>query len=227
MPSRELLIIEDTPNAAAPLALRLQTARYRVRRMELRHLNLLELREVPPRLILLDLAAPGEAGRQWVTRLRTASDVPILVLSPAGPREAQFALLDHGATRCLVKPCRLDEVLAWIASAGNLRTVSDQPLTVGGLQLRPSDYLARYQGQEVELTPTEFELLAYLMQTPGRLCSSREILVEVFGGRSRYQVVALHIMHLRRKLEAAGLHDVIRTVRGAGYRFQTGPPPDR
>lgn len=177
-----------------------------------------------PDLLVLDLGLPGLDGWQILERVREVSDAPVLVLTAAGEKPAKVRGLDGGADDYVTKPFDSDELIARVrallrrrgAGAAELEVLSDEALTLDEAQRRVA-----VSGAEVQLTPTEFKLLATLMRNRGQVVTQEQLLEEVWGNAGGDpRQVRLYVSYLRRKLADAGI-DPVETVRGFGYRFRS------
>jgi two-component system, OmpR family, KDP operon response regulator KdpE len=178
----------------------------------------------PPDAAIIDLVLPDGSGVDLCRRLRDWSTMPILVLSAIGEEDAKVEALEAGADDYVTKPFGPRELVARLGAA--MRRVGDAPgdpaLEVDGLHVDLNARVVRRDGEEVHLTPIEFDLLRTLVRHRGRLMTHRALLVEVWGPQygDDTQVLRAHIANLRRKIEPAGERRYIRTDPGIGYRFQ-------
>ena len=178
----------------------------------------------PPDESFIDLVLPEGSGVDLCRRLREWSTMPILVLSAIGEEDAKVEALEAGADDYVTKPFGPRELVARLGAA--MRRVGDAPgdpaLEVDGLHVDLNARVVRRDGEEVHLTPIEFDLLRTLVRHRGRLMTHRALLVEVWGPQygDDTQVLRAHIANLRRKIEPAGERRYIRTDPGIGYRFQ-------
>jgi two-component system KDP operon response regulator KdpE len=178
----------------------------------------------PPDAAIIDLVLPDGSGVDLCRRLREWSTMPILVLSAVGEEDAKVQALEAGADDYVTKPFGPRELVARLGAA--MRRVGDAPgepaLEVDGLQVDLNARVVRRDGEEVHLTPIEFDLLRTLVRHRGRLMTHRALLVEVWGPQygDDTQVLRAHIANLRRKIEPPGERRYIRTDPGIGYRFQ-------
>jgi two-component system phosphate regulon response regulator PhoB len=186
----------------------------------------LQMREAVPDIILLDWMLPGLSGielcRRWRTREATAR-VPIIMLTARGEEEERVRGLATGADDYMVKPFSVPELVARIRAL--LRRTNPTLLSVtlkaGDIELDRETHRVRRGGREVHLGPTEYRLLEYLMQNPGRVYS-REQLLDGVWGHDVYvdeRTVDVHVGRLRKAINRGRVRDPIRTVRGAGYAF--------
>ena len=175
-------------------------------------------------LVILDLGLPDMDGIDVCRRLRVSRpDLAILILSARDQELDVVAGLDAGADDYLVKPFRLSELLARVRA--HLRRVviaSDgdpaEPVAAGGVTVDPAARRAWRDGQEVELRPKEFDLLALLIGEAGRVVSRERIMRDVWDTDwlGSTKTLDMHVLSLRRKLGA----EAITTLRGIGYRFE-------
>jgi two-component system, OmpR family, KDP operon response regulator KdpE len=177
----------------------------------------------PPDAAIVDLMLPDGSGIELCRRLREWTTMPILVLSAVGEEDAKVEALEAGADDYVTKPFGPRELVARLAAA--LRRAGETPgepaIEVNGLNVDLGARIVRRDGEEIHLTPIEFDLLRTLVQHRGRLMTHRALLVEVWGPQygDDTQVLRAHIANLRRKIEPAGERRYIRTDPGVGYRF--------
>src|SRR5439155_4143514 len=184
----------------------------------------IKLKESPPDLLVLDWMLPGMSGIELCRRLRARTDterLPIIMLTARGEESERVRGLATGADDYIVKPFSVPELLARIRAL--LRRAKPERvatfLSAGDIELDRETRRVSRGGREVHLGPTEFRLLEFLMQSPGRVFS-REQLLDGVWGRDVYideRTVDGHIGRLRKVLNPRGEQDPIRTVRGAGY----------
>ncbi len=172
---------------------------------------------------IIDLVLPGMDGVELCRRLREWSDVPIIVLSAVGDEDAKVRAPAAGADDYVTKPFGPRELIARLSA--NLRRIKPQTeetvITADGLEIDLYNHYVSYEGKEIHLTPTEFDLLRLLARNRGRLMTHRSLLSTVWGAgyAEDAQVLRAHIANLRRKLEPADGPRFIRTDPGVGYRF--------
>jgi two-component system KDP operon response regulator KdpE len=173
----------------------------------------------PPAAAILDLMLPDIDGVEVTERLREWSDMPIIVLSAVSDEEEKVRALEAGADDYVTKPFGPRELVARLQAA--LRRAGTGPeeptISADGLELDLAARVVRVDGDEVHLTPIEFDLLRTLARHRGRLLTHRALLVEVWGPEYANDTAVLrtHIANLRRKVGSQH----IRTDPGVGYRF--------
>jgi two-component system, OmpR family, KDP operon response regulator KdpE len=177
----------------------------------------------PPDAAIVDLMLPDGSGVELCRRLREWTSMPILVLSAIGDEDTKVEALEAGADDYVTKPFGPRELVARLGAA--LRRVGDAPgepaVEVDGLEVDLNARVVRRDGEEIHLTPIEFDLLRTLVRHRGRLMTHRALLVDVWGPQyaDDTQVLRAHIANLRRKIEPDGERRYIRTDPGVGYRF--------
>jgi DNA-binding response OmpR family regulator len=222
-------LIYNDAALSVPLAAFLQEEGYRVTRSSdgVGGLNL--VRRTQPDLIILDADLPGIDGITLAGAIRTQSTTPIILLTDGRDELQQVIGLDRGADLCMTKPISLAELRARLRAllrrAERNKSPRAQALTIGDLRIDPRMRRAWLFDQELQLTPKEFELLAYLMLNRGIVVPRDQLLRDVWGGRvpAHSQTLDVHIRWLRQKVEPNPDQPVyIQTVRMIGYRFE-GP----
>jgi len=179
--------------------------------------------KTPPRLILLDIALPGENGLEILKKLRNSpstAKIPVMMLTAKSTEYDKVFGLDSGADDYLAKPFGMMELVARVKSLLRRSNMVKEPdeYRIGDLFISVSRHLASVKEETVPLTHREFELLLYLIRNQGRVLSRDQILSSVwryyFNGETR--TVDVHIRSLREKLGVCG--QLIQTVRGVGYK---------
>ena len=177
----------------------------------------------PPDAAIVDLVLPDGDGVEVCRSIREWSQMPIIVLSAIGEEDAKVRALEAGADDYVTKPFGARELVARLQAA--LRRAGDGPdepaIVADGLEIDLAARAVRRDGEEVHLTPTEFDLLRALARNRGRLMTHRTLLVEVWGPEYADDVTVLRgqIANLRRKIEPPDGPRYIRTDPGVGYRF--------
>jgi DNA-binding response OmpR family regulator len=179
-------------------------------------------------LVVLDIMLPKLDGIEVCRRLRTRSQVPIIMLTAKGDEIDKVAGLEMGADDYITKPFSVTEFRSRVKAAlrrGGMATQTSpsEPIRAGQLEIDFERRAVKLRSKAVKLTYVEFEILAALAAAPGRVFT-REMLLEHIWGDSTYRdprTVDVHIRHLREKLESdAKQPDYLFTVRGVGYRFR-------
>ena len=180
-----------------------------------------------PDLILLDLGLPGINGLEVCKQVRKRSEIlPIIVVSVRGKEGDKVKALDLGADDYIAKPFGMNEVLARIRVALRHATHSTQTkeplLTIGPLQIDFEQHIVSVNGQEVKLTPTEYELLKIFVEHRGKIMTQHMLLTQVWKTDQKKQsYLHVYVGHLRRKIEPDPAHPrFLHTISGVGYRFQ-------
>jgi two-component system, OmpR family, phosphate regulon response regulator PhoB len=221
-----ILIVEDEEPLTLLLRYNLEAEGYEVDIAARGDDAEIKLKESPPDLVLLDWMLPGLSGIELCRRVRARTDterLPIIMLTARGEESERVRGLAIGADDYIVKPFSVPELLARIrallrrAKPGQVATV----LRLGDVELDRETRRVLRGGRDVHLGPTEFRLLEFLMQSPGRVFSREQLLNGVWG-RDIYideRTVDVHVGRLRRALNRGRSTDPIRTVRGGGYAF--------
>jgi len=219
-----ILIVEDEEALSMLLRYNLEAARYAVDTAKRGDEAEIKLRESTPDLVILDWMLPGLSGIELCRRLRAQSEtrqLPIIMLTARGEESERVRGLATGADDYIVKPFSLPELIARV-SALLRRAVPEKVndvLSFGDLELDREKKRVSRGGRGIDLGPTEYRLLEYLMERPGRVFSRDQLLDGVWG-REVYideRTVDVHIGRLRKALNRGHTSDPIRTVRGAGY----------
>ena len=169
---------------------------------------------------VLDLMVPGGSGYEVLQALRAASvSIPVLILSARDRVEERVEGLGRGADDYLGKPFAFAELVARLDALLRRPAHRVDPVQVGALTIDPLHRRVTAGDQRVEVTRVEFDLLAALVERQGDVWTRRQLLERVWGYRfdPGTNVVEVHVARLRRKLEAAGAADLVRTVRSVGY----------
>jgi len=233
MQPRTVVVVEDEAPIAAAVAARLRSEGYRAEVAHSGHDGVELCRRLRPDLVVLDLMLPGLDGLEVLRRVQRDRPVPVIVLTARDSETDLLVGLGLGADDYMTKPFSPRELVARAHAilrrvergpASASRAAGHQapgPVRVGDVELDPAARLTRRAGQEVHLTPTEFDLLHYLAARPGVVITREQLLAEVWGwlNGSGTRTVDSHVQALRRKLGG----DVVRTVHGVGYAAP-GPP---
>lgn len=216
-----ILIVEDEETIAEFLSMGLSYAGFQVTVVGDGADALSAFRETRPDLVILDVMLPGLDGFAILRQLRLQSDVPVLMLTARGEVDDRVTGLELGADDYLAKPFKFKELLARVRAVLRRRRLDVAPvLTVGPLSLRSDTREVTVDGQPIELTPREFEVLEFFLRHPRQVLSRETILNQVWGYDfyGDTNVVEVHVSALRQKL--GRYRDLIQTVRGVGYTLR-------
>jgi two-component system, OmpR family, phosphate regulon response regulator PhoB len=226
----KVLIVEDEPALAEMLRYNLEAEGYAVRHTARGDDAEMMVAEEHPDLVLLDWMLPEVSGIEICRRIRARPDsrnVPILMLTARGEEGDRIRGLSTGADDYVVKPFSLPELMARVRAILR-RAAPDRiadVLGMGDISLDRAAHRVTRGTREVRLGPTEFRLLEFLMESPGRVLSRAQLLDGVWG-RDAYvdeRTVDVHIGRLRKALIRGKEHDPVRTVRGSGYMLDMEP----
>jgi two-component system response regulator MprA len=215
-----VLVVEDDEEIAQVLQRSLRLEGYEVRIAGDGEAALDQSAAFNPDLVILDLGLPKLDGIEVARRLRSADDVPILMLTARDALEARVEGLDSGADDYLVKPFERQELLARLRALLRRRPPrGSASLVVSDLALNPDTHEVARGAREIELTQREFELLEYLMRNERIVVPRQRLLEEVWGYDpfATTNTIEVFVSNLRRKLEAGGEARLLHTIRGAGY----------
>ena len=224
MPLR-VLVVDDEPPIRRFLRASLLAQGYDVMEAEDGEKALEEVRRRPPDLLVLDLGLPGIDGLEVIRRLRgDGAAMPIIVLSSRMDEAGKVEALDLGADDYVTKPFGMDELLARIRTAmrHRLQQQGERPVfRSGGLTVDLVRRVVTVRGNEVKLSPREYDLLRLLIAHAGKVLTHRFILKEVWGGETDVQYLRIYIRQLRQKIEPDPERPRhITTETGVGYRLR-------
>jgi DNA-binding response OmpR family regulator len=227
--AQNILIVEDDPDVAEALAWNLKREGFAVRKAADGPKALSEFETSPPDLIILDLMLPGLNGWQLFKAFRKDGEVPIIMLTARVEEADRVAGLEMGADDYVTKPFSMREIIARVRMvlrrAEARSEPEDAPLDAAGVQADPDRREVTADGQTVELSPREFDLLVYFMRHAGRVRSREDIIAAVWHEEEYLdqRTVDVHVRWLRQKIEANPAEPQrILTVRGVGYKFAGG-----
>jgi len=230
MTSLRLLVVDDEPQIRRFLETGLTGRGYKVMTAADGVKALGMIMAERPDLVILDLAMPHLDGVSVLRRVREWSDVPIIVLSVRDDDRGKVEALDLGADDYLTKPFSMNELLARIRVAlrhsGQNHTRAQPVLQAGELHMDLQRRVVSLAGDEIHLTPTEFDLLRVLLTNVDRVVTQRQLLAEVWGPgyEEDVQTLRIFIAQVRRKLkERTGEPRYILTEPGVGYRLRGEP----
>ena len=226
MPSR-VLVVDDESQILRTVGINLRAHGYAVDLTESGEEGLEVAARLHPDVVVLDLGLPGIGGLDVIDRLRQWSLVPIIVLSVRDTEADKVAAIDAGADDYVTKPFGMDELLARIRAALRRGASKEQDQPVIETASFSIDLVAKRvtrNGEEVPLTPTEWQLIEVLVRNRGRLVSQQQLLEEVWGAKYDEETGNLreYVARLRRKLEPEPSRPrYLATEPGLGYRFET------
>jgi two-component system phosphate regulon response regulator PhoB len=223
-----VLVVEDEPQIQELVAVNLEHSGHKVLRAASAEEAEAAIRNALPDVLVLDWMLPGESGVAFARRLRAderTRELPILMLTARAMEQDKISGLEAGADDYLTKPFSPKELAARIKAVLRRRApqLSGDAVEVEGLRLDPATKKVKVADRRVELSPSEFRLLHFLMTHPGRVYTRAQLLDHVWGDHVfiEERTVDVHIRRLRKALEPTGHHRLIDTVRGSGYGFQT------
>jgi len=223
-----ILVVDDEPQITRVLRTALTAQGYEIRVANNGEMALEIMKDWAPHLIITDLSMPQLDGVQLCRRVRSTSQVPILVLSVRDQERQKIEALDAGADDYVTKPFSMNELLARVRA--NLRRTpkAEEPseiVDVGDFHIDLATRTVVVAGRDLKLTPKEFDLLLYLSQHPHRVIPHRTLLGAIWGANSTEQPEYLRVFigQLRKKVEPDPAEPrYLLTERWVGYRFEPG-----
>ena len=221
-----ILVVEDDTSIAYLLVYNLEADGYQVEHVDNGDEAELRISETPPDLLILDWMLPGVSGIEICRRVRAREntrDIPVIMLTARGEESERVRGLSVGADDYVVKPFSTPELMARVRAL--LRRARPERvssiLTIGEIDLDRDARRVRRAGREIHLGPTEFRLLEYFMEKPGRVFSRGQLVENIWGGSVEIdeRTVDVHVGRLRKAIIRGREKDPIRTVRGTGYSF--------
>lgn len=226
MPER-ILIVEDERSVADAVAYTLRQEGFETQTAADGRSALDQFESFAPSLVILDLMLPGLSGWQLLSAFRRRRDVPVIMLTARAAEADRVAGIEMGADDYIVKPFSMRELVARVRmvlrrAGGDRGEDAGGLLVAGEIRMDLAGHELRVRGEPVNLSPKEFDLLAYLMMHAGRVRSREQIIAAVWGDEDflDQRTVDVHVRWLRQKVEedpADPAH--ILTVRGTGYKF--------
>jgi two-component system phosphate regulon response regulator PhoB len=223
-----ILVVEDEPAIQELIAYNLKQAGHQPLRADNAEQALHLVSNALPDLVLLDWMLPGLSGIEFARRLRAdkrTRSIPIIMLTARSDEQDKLQGLETGADDYITKPFSPRELNARIKAVLRRRApeMTDDMVQLGGLKLDPASHRVTGNGEPVDLGPTEFRLLHFLMTHTERVHSRTQLLDQVWGDHVfvEERTVDVHIRRLRKALEPTELDGLVQTVRGTGYRFST------
>ncbi|MEO8107175.1 MAG: response regulator transcription factor [Actinomycetes bacterium] len=220
----QVLVVEDDPAIRTAVLRALDDLGHAVSSASDALSGLRTALETTPDIVILDLGLPDIDGSEMLRMLRAVSDVPVIVATARDDDPTAVRALNSGADDFLAKPFSAEQLDARIRAVLR-RTQTSTPhveLTAGAIVLSPAARTASLEGEPLDLTPREFDLLQYLMERPNTVIGKRELLTEVWrmAPSGADKTVDVHVSWLRRKLgETAAEPQYLHTVRGVGLKL--------
>jgi two-component system KDP operon response regulator KdpE len=219
-----VLVVDDEPQIIRGLRVILTNAGYAVEEATTKAEALDAVSVRPPDAIVLDLVLPDGDGIEVCTDIRRWSQVPIVVLSAVGDEHQKVRALDAGADDYVTKPFGSEELLARMRAVLRRKSEDgDSAVRIGELEIDLADRAVRRDGEQLHLTPIEFDLLSRLAEHPGRLVTHRQLLHEVWGPgyEDETHYLRVHFAHVRAKIEPDPSNPrYVITEPGIGYRLR-------
>jgi two-component system, OmpR family, KDP operon response regulator KdpE len=223
--SEHVLVVDDEPQILRALRVILRNAGYDVATAETKSEALDAVSVRPPDAMVLDLVLPDGSGVDLCSEVRTWSSLPIIVLSAVGDEREKVRALDVGADDYITKPFGTEELLARLRAV--LRRAGDEHdepvIAVGELQINVADHRVTRAGEEIHLTPIEFDILGELARHSGKLVTQRQLLQAVWGPGYDLEThyLRVHVAHIRGKIEPNPSQPrFLITEPGVGYRLR-------
>jgi two-component system KDP operon response regulator KdpE len=227
MAGRRILVVDDEPQITRVLRTTLSSHGYEIRVANDAEAALDVVSDWPPDLIITDLSMPNMSGVDLTKKVRSKSEIPIIVLSVRGEERSKIEALDAGADDYVTKPFNMNELLARVRA--NLRRysppeVEEQEIKVGDFHVDLSGHRVLVRGEEVRLTPKEFDLLTYFARHPDKVITHAVLLRSIWGPQSvnQNEYLRVFIGQLRKKIEESAGKHYITTEPWVGYRFTPG-----
>lgn len=220
-----ILVVDDEPQLTRVLLRSLTAKGYEVRIAGDGEFALKTFRHWTPSLVITDLAMPNMGGLELCRHLRSISDVPMIVLSVRGEERTKVEALDAGADDYVTKPFGMDELLARIRAALRRRSANNDHIAVleaGEFRIDLDAHTVTHAGEQLHLTPKEFDLLTHLVRNAGKVLTHRALLGAVWGGdyTGQHEYLRVFIGQLRKKIEVDPAKPrYILTEPWIGYRF--------
>ena len=219
-----VLVVDDEPQILRGLKVVLRQAGFEVDTAATKNEALDRVAVRPPEMLVLDLILPDGSGVEVCEEVRGWSQLPIIVLSAVGDEREKVRALDAGADDYLTKPFGTDELLARLRALMRRSGDAGQPvISLGDLSIDVSGHTVTRAGEEIHLTPLEFDILRVLALHAGKLVTHRQLLREVWGPEyvDETHYLRVHIAHIRSKLEPdASSPRYLVTDPGVGYRLR-------
>ena len=228
VPVRSILLVEDDTELCSLMNDFLSSQGFRLEAVHDGRQGLARALDGDFDLVVLDVMLPVLSGFELLRLIRKRSTIPVIMLTARTAQEDRITGLNAGADDYLPKPFGPEELLARIRAVlrrvGKADLMEAQTISTGGVELNPQTREVWHQGESVEVTTIEFDILEFLMRSAGRIVSRDELTTILYQRESTpyERSLDVHISHLRKKLEGAD-RTLIQTVRGVGYLFAARP----
>jgi DNA-binding response OmpR family regulator len=226
--TEQILVVDDEPMVREVVVAYLEREGFRVAEASTGRAALKQIEEVQPDLVVLDVMLPEVDGFSVLTELRRKGDIPVILLTARTDETDRVLGLELGADDYVVKPFSPRELVARVRSVLRRSAPAGKPAQVlefDDLRIDEQARTVALQGSEIEMTPKEFDLLAFLAKSPRQVFSRSQLLEQVWDSSADWQdpsTVTVHVRRLRRKLESDQENPRwITTVWGVGYRFES------
>lgn len=219
----KILVIDDEKSIRKLLDISLSTEGYNVTLAANGADGLIELSNIRPDIVILDIGLPDMNGNEVLKKIRERTTTPVIILSVKDSDSDKVELLDSGADDYLTKPFSTGELLARIRVAlRHSLNLSEEPIYISGpLKINFNLRTVEIKNEILKLTNTEFDLLKILIQNVGKIVTQKQLLKEIWGPESTNQshYLRIYFSQLRKKLEKYSLSNIIVTEPGVGYRL--------
>lgn len=221
---KRILIVDDEAAIRKFLRLSLEKENYEVFEASNAAEGVRELVSSRAEFMILDLGLPDREGFEVIQKVREWSHIPIIVLTVKEDEESKVKALDCGADDYLTKPFGISELMARIrvAERHSQPSIAQSVFKSGALEIDLAAHWVKVGGQEIHLTPTEYDILKLFVKYAGKVVTHRQILKEVWGPNAveHTQYIRVYVGQLRKKLEVgSGVEKIILTEPGVGYRL--------
>jgi len=229
MEKYKILIAEDDSDIRELLTLYLESNNYKVSLASNGEEALAKLESDFFDLAIVDIMMPKMNGYELIKKVRSFSDIPIIITSAKSLDNDKILGIDIGADVYITKPFNPLEVVAYVKSLLKKKNVKLSVITIGELILDQEKYILKKQNEEISLTSVEYKILAKMMNNPGQVFTKSQLYEYVNGGyfKNDDNTMMVHISNLRSKIEDDPAHPkYIKTIRGVGYKIENKKEQD-
>jgi two-component system, OmpR family, KDP operon response regulator KdpE len=224
-----ILVVDDEPQITRVLRTSLQSSGHEVTVAQNGVEALETFLKAQPELVITDLAMPGMDGIELTREIRQRSQVPIIVLSVRGQDAVKVSALDEGADDYMTKPFSVQELMARVRvqsrRAGAANETHESRIETGDFRIDVERHQVLVRGEEVHLTPKEFDLMVHFARNPERVLTHKVLLRAIWGlaGANQPEYLRVLVAQLRKKIESGGEPRYIHSEPWVGYRFTPMP----